>query len=200
MLDFDFISRLEGKAITKGYVPQDKQKNVIGESGVTIGTGVDLGQQSLASIQRLKLSKNLEQHLLPYLGKKKEEALKLLQEKPLTLSTPEVEELDKAIKLSYLSKAILAYNRGARKANSKIHAFSLLPEAVQTVIYSLKYNLGDLSKSAPKTWAAVLENDWQKVYNNLMDFGHKNQGLTNRRMLEAKYLKENLKDGSAIKD
>jgi hypothetical protein len=40
MIDFNFISRLEGGRHTRGYVPNPETSR----SGVTVGTGVDLGQ------------------------------------------------------------------------------------------------------------------------------------------------------------
>ena len=40
MIDFNFISKLEGGRKTKGYVPDPEGSR----SGVTIATGVDLGK------------------------------------------------------------------------------------------------------------------------------------------------------------
>lgn len=61
-VDFDFISELEGGQRLKGYVPRR------GDSGVTVGTGVDLGQRSGEEIDRLDLPGSLRDKLRPFAG------------------------------------------------------------------------------------------------------------------------------------
>lgn len=190
MIDFDFIAELEGRGVTKGYIPKDKKGNIIDSSGVTIATGLDLGQQSEKTIRGMKLEKYLS-IFTPYLGLKKEDADIALKKKPLQITSQDAEEIDKGVKSYYLGKVILSYNRAARKALSPIQNFTLLPTPIQTVLFSLYYNLGELSIKAPNTWNSVIENNWQNLYNNLTHFGHRNQGLTNRRLKEAKYLLDN---------
>ena len=40
MINWHFIEELEGAAVTVGYVPRDGDGNVLGNSGVTIASGV----------------------------------------------------------------------------------------------------------------------------------------------------------------
>jgi len=65
-IDFDFISKLEGGAATKGYVPDAKGS----KSGVTISVGFDLGARNESDLKSLRLSKGLTDKLKPYLGLK----------------------------------------------------------------------------------------------------------------------------------
>lgn len=82
MIDFNFISELEDGRRTKGYVPDPEGS----KSGVTIGTGVDLGQMAEGDLERLNLPTALKEKLRPYLGKKKHDALRLLEDMPLHVS------------------------------------------------------------------------------------------------------------------
>ena len=75
---FDFIKQNEGKAISKGYIPKNTDGSVMGQSGVTIASGFDLGQQDITSISGLP--KDLQDKLIPYLGAKKDKALSKLKE------------------------------------------------------------------------------------------------------------------------
>ena len=42
-INWKFIGKLEGEGVETGYVPTDNNGKIIGTSGVTIATGVDLG-------------------------------------------------------------------------------------------------------------------------------------------------------------
>ena len=48
-VDFDFIHRLEGRRVLKGYVPDPK----LSDSRLTIVSGVDLEQRDKRSLRRL---------------------------------------------------------------------------------------------------------------------------------------------------
>lgn len=69
-VDWGFIRNLEGFS-NKGYVPTDKMGKAIGQSGVTIGTGFDLGQHSEQDLVNIGVPNDLIQVLHPYLGKRK---------------------------------------------------------------------------------------------------------------------------------
>ena len=56
MIDFNFISKLEGGRTTKGYVPDPEGSR----SGVTIATGVDLSQMGENDLSRLNLPPDLK--------------------------------------------------------------------------------------------------------------------------------------------
>jgi hypothetical protein len=55
LIDYSFLSDLEGGRTTIGYVPAA----AVSKSGVTIATGFDLGQRSEADLKRLGLPANL---------------------------------------------------------------------------------------------------------------------------------------------
>ena len=74
----------EGPSHHFGKVPSDKEGNVIGKSGVTIGVGFDLGQHNEQDLINMEFSKGMRDKLRPYLGKKGQEAKDF--KKPLELS------------------------------------------------------------------------------------------------------------------
>ncbi|AZK87497.1 pesticin C-terminus-like muramidase [Xanthomonas oryzae] len=100
-VDKKFLEISEGALALEGYVPK-KKGVVIGQSGVTISTGVDLGQQNEngtnAIINRYIAengnSENVDtdallKKLSPYFTIKKEKAVDKLAETPLKISLPE---------------------------------------------------------------------------------------------------------------
>jgi len=95
-VNWNFISLVEegGKPKLNGYVPNNRGK-VIDRSGVTVGTGVDLGR-SAGELRSLGLDKALESKLLPYTGLQGQAALNKIRAQPLKLSASEVSALDKA--------------------------------------------------------------------------------------------------------
>ena len=70
---------------------------IIGASGVTVGTGLDLGQQAEADLRRMGVSDALIARFRPYLGKRTAEAAAALAAAPLTLSDAECDALDAAV-------------------------------------------------------------------------------------------------------
>ena len=99
-IDWAFIGTLEGEAIPKGYVPSDN-------SGVTIATGVDLGQRAMLELLALGLAAALTDKLKPYLGLKGNAARDKLNSAPLTLSAAEVAQLDQALRARFLPALVL---------------------------------------------------------------------------------------------
>ncbi len=79
MIDFNFISKLEGGRRTTGYVPNPEGSR----SGVTIGTGIDLGQMGESDLEQFNFPSDLKDKLRPYLGKIKFKAVDLLDTMPL---------------------------------------------------------------------------------------------------------------------
>ena len=102
-IDWAFIGTLEGEAIPKGYVPSDN-------SGVTIATGVDLGQRAMPELLALGLAAALTDKLKPYLGLKGNAARDKLNSAPLTLSAAEVAQLDQALRARFLPALVSKFN------------------------------------------------------------------------------------------
>lgn len=184
-VNWDFISGLEGKGVTTGYIPK-KDGKVLGKSGVTIGTGFDLGQHSVQDLNKMGLPEELVNKLAPYTGKKKGTAASFLSSNPLELSKEEVEILDSKVKDNKLEQIKRIYNSSTP---GNMNFDNLSPEQ-QTVITSLGFQYGDLRTAAPNTWKKIVQDDWNGVYSNLRDFG---DAYSTRRNKEADLLANYLK-------
>ena len=64
MIDWHFIGELEGQSVLTGYVPDPE----ISASGVTIATGVDLGQLTPAELRNMALPLSLSTFCCPMSG------------------------------------------------------------------------------------------------------------------------------------
>jgi hypothetical protein len=133
----EILGRFEGKAIAKGYVPC-KNGVPLGASGVTIGTGLDLGQQTEGSVKALNLPVEVYVRLVPYLGLKRQAALDALRIKPLVLSPEEVHTLDRAVHNKYIAETAALFGPGFEEA----------PKEVQAVAVSLHYQFGTPRRAA----------------------------------------------------
>jgi GH24 family phage-related lysozyme (muramidase) len=162
-IDYKFIGDLEGGSRTIGYVPAAG----ISKSGVTIGTGFDLGQRSEADLKSLKLSMTLINKLKPYLGKQGMDAQKALKAKPLIITGIEALEIDKSVKKDHISKIKLKYDAASKKTK-----FIDLPPQAQTVICSVSFQYGvGLDMRAPKFWKEVISQNWPGAIKVLRNFG-----------------------------
>lgn len=194
----EFLNRdgVEGPQQTRGYIPcrpgnfygrpnQDPNRyTAIGVSGVTIATGVDLGQTDVPSLQGYGISQATIDLLVPYIGLKTVRAIHKLSERPLTISKQEADELDHYLHLGYLNR----YVRPAYDRESKV-PFDDLPKEAQAAIFSICYQkgVGGTRKGAPKTWRYFVNQQWEDACRELI------QGFrlyTNRRRLEGLLLKD----------
>ena len=171
-IDFNFIKENEGKAITKAYIPENNDGSVMGQSGVTIASGFDLGQQDATSISGL--SKELQDKLIPYLGAKKDKAVAKLKETGgLELSIEEVNEIDMMAKEQYSNKIKDSYSKLTGKN------FDELPSNVQTVIADIQFQYGTNYGRTPKFAGIIQEiannpsniDFYMKLENELRNFG-----------------------------
>ena len=144
----EILSQYEGKAIRKGYVPC-KDGVPMGASGVTIGTGFDLGQQTEKSLWALGLPKALHEKLVPYLGKKKTAAVEFLKSNPLELTGEEVAAIDKAVHEIYIMETERLFGDHLYRA----------PKQVQAVAVSLHYQFGTPRRIA----SPALEMAWEAM-------------------------------------
>jgi len=189
-INFNFIKGNEGRKTT-AYVPTNKQDgSVIGQSGVTIATGFDLGQQDISSISQL--SKPLQEKLIPYLGVKKDAAVKKLNETGgLKLSDEEVNQIDMMAKEQYSSRVKQSYNKLTGKN------FDELPSNLQTVIADVQFQYGTNYSRTPKFAGIIKEisenpsnvDSYMKLENELRNFG---DDYGPRREREADLIKEQI--------
>ena len=206
---FSWLTKVEGQMVTRGYIPcwiagtgRKKSKNyrgdngspssveAMGVSGVTIGVGVDLGQQTESQLRYWGVSAALMDKLRPYIGKKKHAACVALNLKPLTLTEDETRELCNAEHHGYMVDEVervwnYSYGRNGKYAD--------LPWQAQCVIFSLVYQLGwgGLRRRGPATLAALEAHDWPRAVRNLLS-GAKgwNGEYWQRRAVEGRLLAE----------
>ena len=194
----EVLGRFEGKAIQTGYIPCKggnylgvgiwEGREVFGASGVTIGTGVDLGQQTSGGLQKMGVSQTLVEKLTPYLGLKRQAALKKLNEIPLRLTAEEIKELDTAVKTSYINEAARLFGR---------EAFEKSPKQVQAVAVSLHYQFGTLFRAASpalaSAWGAMQRGEYSVAAGHLRflaGWSPDHQQYMVRRRAEAALLEE----------
>lgn len=117
------------------------------QSGVTIGTGVDLGQQEpTAYKKRLKdfeVSQELIDKLEPYMHLKRAEAAEYLLAHPLTVTKKEADLLDAEMKDEHLRGTIAEYG-DIVKDIKKHRTFKELSSAEQTILFSRHYQDGNI--------------------------------------------------------
>jgi len=178
-IDFYFIQNLEGGLSCKGYVPDPEHS----KSGVTIGIGVDLGQRNEDGLKMLNLSDRLFNQLKPYLGFKKQDAVKFLKANPLEISEDDAWIISLAVKQELADRLIKNFNLVAK------FPFQALHPSLQTVIASVFYQYGDLKSGCPNFWRQATEGDIEGLYKNLLNFGDR---YTTRRKTEAEYLNKDI--------
>ena len=157
-IKWNFISKLEEPAIKVGYVPDAENS----QSGVTIGTGFDLGSKDEDFMKRIGVSQNITDKLKPFFSLKGAEAEEVASN--LVLSDSEVKELDQASKNYYANKIIQKYETDSGKP------FDALSSEQQTVITSVGFQYGSFDRT-PAFWAAVINGDWEGVEKELRNFG-----------------------------
>ena len=174
-INWKFIGKLEGEGVKTGYVPTKKTGEIIGTSGVTIATGVDLGTKDRKFFEDMDVSEEIILKLEPFFNLKGEEAL--LNAKKLKLSASEVKELDTAIKKKYSKDIINQYEKDSGKN------FEDLTSAQQTVITSVAFQHGLKQTTSYNFWDQVITDDWDGAITNLRDWdgtGEPSQTQTRR--------------------
>jgi hypothetical protein len=185
---YDFTLKNEGSH-PFGYVPVRKRRisesfrgtegEVIGNSGVTIGIGLDLGQRE--HLADLKLPKEIETKLSQYLGLKKEKAQEKLKSNPLEITKEEEVKLNQCVMASYISYAKNCFNRFTGKD------FFSLDEKKQTLVFDLVYQHGNIftpKHPLHKQFAEIIASmkdsaDWKEAKTKLanLDNGYKNRNI-----------------------
>lgn len=157
----------------------------MGISGVTVGTGVDLGQTDADTLLGMGVSDTLVAVFLSYLGRRQRDAVRALHTAPLTISQDDADRLDAAMLGHHIEKISRRYDRDAGAG-----AFAELPWRAQAVIVSIQYQRGVNSPSKyPNTWAALVRRDWADAAARLKN-GALWEGYRQRRALEGDLLRE----------
>ena len=180
-IDFTFVSGREGGQRLNGYVPIQKGL-VIGNSGVTIATGVDIGQMSITDLNKLKIPQSLRDKLAPYTLITKMQASQLIKRKPLSITKREADLLDKAIQETHFVPLVNRYNRDS------MVPFHKIPKEAQTVLGSLAWHYGAGFMNKEKfngLWNCAIYQNWDGLSEELRAYRIAVQGIKNRRALEA---------------
>ena len=185
-INWDKISEWEGGRKLEGYVPE-KDGKAIERSGVTIATGIDLGDKNRKFFERLNVPKNIIDKLAPYFGLKGEAAKKVATN--LILPDNEAKQLDEIVKPYYAKSVAKTYEQFSQGKK-----FTDLDKGQQTVLTSVGFQHGSsFVKRDKKTRMDFIKQagsgDWNAVYNNLMNFGDM---YGPRREQEAAYLREEM--------
>ena len=177
--DPSFISRQEGFRLD-AYVPDPG----LSRSGATIGTGVDIGQLSVADIEALDIPQELKQKLEPYAGLTGLGAVYLLNNRPLHLTEDEANILDRVITQKTIDGVAYRYNAASGRS------FTELPPEAQTVIADIAFQYGaNLAQRMPNFWSDVTEGRWNSVAQKLRNFGDR---YPTRRNAEADLLERGI--------
>ena len=173
-INYDFIESLEGFTTT-GVVP-DPLKS---KSGVTIGSGVDLGARNVNDLKKLNLPKKLIDKLTPYLGRKRGHALDFVNRRPLDISKEDARLITNSVREKELDSLAKQWKKDTGKD------FSELPENKATAVASVAFQYGNLASETPNYWKQVTSDDWEGAYANLRNFEDRYSG---RREKEAAFL------------
>jgi Bacterial toxin homologue of phage lysozyme, C-term len=168
-IDFKIITENEGGVQTSGYVPPSGGAGV-DHSGMTIGAGIDIGNQSVSGLQNLVrnygLSADLVQKLAPYVGISGQPALTFLQANPIILSAAEVTNLDEAF-WAYKGATLAAQFDSAQHIGL---TFSMLPSNTQTALADMYWHYANLANgylTKTQLWTEITTGNWSAAANNI---------------------------------
>lgn len=179
-IDWGFMFSAEGRSLT-GYVPC-KNGKPIQNSGVTIGTGCDIGQMTSDELRSLDLPLPVFMKLNPYTNITKEKAVEKLKQLPLELSEHETTLLDEKVHSRIVRRFVRNFELAS---NSKFNEQS---DQVQTVLASLALNWGpNFYRTHPEMWALIIKKKWPEVAARLRKVS-KRDPLHRRRHAEAALL------------
>lgn len=208
------LAQVEGRRVAVGYVPSRRNsdgvgKNYVGRSmptssampaypvcgnhtdftaidssGVTIGTGIDLGAYDAKALLGYGLPMGIVNVLRPYFGLKRDDALSTLYRLPLIISPDTAALLDECV----IAGDCKTYIAPAYERDSGV-SFESLPAQAQAVIFSVCYQYGVAGwrKFAPVTWGYLCKQDWCRASAELIN-GFK--PYASRRAIEGRLLKE----------
>jgi len=158
-------------------------------SGVNIGDAIDLGSKNSEYFKNFKNQKLIKK-LEPYFGLRGEDAKTKLNTTPLKISSKEAAELNKFVQEKIFIELKTKWNK-----DSKIK-FNELSTEQATVLYSVAYQYGTsfLLKNGKRMnfYIQALDNNWQGVKDELMDFKDKSDSINKRHIRAGKYLKQYL--------
>jgi hypothetical protein len=136
----------------------------------------------------LGIEARLVQLLDPYFGVRGNDALRLLQSRPLSLSRDDTIAIDDLVKPDKAQRVRTLFDQASRVP------LTALPPAAQTVIVSVLFQYGSPTR-VKKFWSYCTNQDWEMTLRELRDFKDK---YPTRRNREADYLEAGLRFDSAL--
>ena len=185
MINWNFIDELEGAAVATGYVPKDRNGAVLGASGVTIASGVDLGQRSIAGLWDMDLTPELTAALCCYATLTGDQAVQALEKLPLVLDDAQVRAIDQSLHDSFERTVAERWNSTTGDIPGNPMTWDSLTDQQQTVVMSVAWQYGTPWRRCPAFWRLATSGDWAGAVDELRDFG---DDYPTRRGKEADYL------------
>ena len=172
-VDRGVIDSHEGKLYTTGYT---LNPTLFPQSGVTIGTGVDLGYRTVSEMTAYGVSSSGLAVLSPYLGLRGNAAVNYASAHGLpTISGDDAAALSNGIYNAIQTQLIGNYNA----ANTIGVPFNQLPSAIQTTLMDIAYNSPNIASAAPTFWTQMTTGRYEDAVNNLLHWY--GDGSTDRR-------------------
>ena len=167
LIDVNFVQCHEGFTCC-GYVPIDSRTGeVLGQSGVTVGSGVDLGSKTSLSLKAIGVSQRIIDQLVQYFGLRTDRAACAAIELPLRMSCSDSQMLTEAVKNDVASQVRQRYEQERILSTT---SFDALPRGIRTAVADVWFQFGNLPQSTPNFWSHVISNDWDSAIRELRDF------------------------------
>lgn len=186
IVDHDIFSSngFEGFNPTSHF-PSNPGERYFNSTGVTFGSGVDLGQRSKQDLLNDGVPQSIADKLDGYYMLRGQDAYDKVRAAPLTLSDNEAHLLSNI----YIDKFSKQIEGIFNDANIGMR-FSDLPVRTRTALVSLGYQHGYyLPKTTPNVWNKVTSKDWSGLVNELNNFGG---GSPDRRKREGALIQQDI--------
>lgn len=190
------IQEFEGSK-RKGYVPKDNSGNIIGNSGVTIGKGLDLGAQNPNSLRAMGLEGELLDRLSQYTGYKGKEAADIAD--TLQISKEEEKHINTAVTSRYWDLFNLEFNDKVGYSSEE------LPAKARYAVASRYFNSGGsifkTKKGETNLTKQLRSRDYEGAANNIETWFNpkgKYKALVPRVQKEAALFRQGFQEDSTV--
>ncbi|CEJ66607.1 pesticin C-terminus-like muramidase [Salmonella enterica subsp. diarizonae serovar 16:z10:e,n,x,z15] len=172
----------------KSHFPSNPGDKYFNNTGVTFGSGVDLGKRGKQDLLNDGVPQNIADKLDAYYMLRGQDAYDKVRTNPLTLPDNEARLLSDI----YITKFSKQIEGVFNDANIGIR-FSEIPLRTRTALVSLGYQHGYyLPKTTPNVWNKVTSKDWSGLVNELNNFGG---GFPDRRKREGSLIQADIDAG-----
>jgi len=187
--ELDFLQLVESgiddegnlKIQTSGYIPKHADGQIMGVSGVTVGIGIDLGQQSEEQLRKDGVPDRILNQLKPFLGLKRADADNKLKTTSLNLTPEDALELSRKVQV-----------RTIKEIESKYPKFKEISPEGRAVILSLTYQYGSAGRD--RHFKTVVDDILNGNYSNAAASLDARQAYSGRRKQEAQLLRNSSGD------